>query len=316
LPRSPESQIEQDGSAPFYRPPQEERPRRRSAPSREEPEATTPVESGPFLRGKKRPQVRKSSIRRNARNFLFGGFAVLGLAILVLSGLAVRQYLRHAQRFLITTSDNIETGTLQHLTRAQILDIFGGDIGRNIFYVDLDHRRHQLEELPWIRSATVMRLLPNRLRIEIRERTPVAFVQVGSMTGLIDAAGVVMDLPRQSEPMSYPVITGLNSTDPLSIRAARMKLFAKVMQEIDTESPGASREVSEINLSDPEDVHIVTSAGMAGGTVVVRLGDHDFGRRYRLYLDRIATWRTQYNVRSIDLRYDGQVIVNREGQGQ
>jgi len=59
------------------------------------------------------------------------------------------------------------------------MDVMGGDIGRNIFFVPLAQRQQQLEQIPWVESASVMRFVPNRLRIEIHERTPVAFARIG-----------------------------------------------------------------------------------------------------------------------------------------
>ncbi|MEO8724699.1 MAG: FtsQ-type POTRA domain-containing protein, partial [Acidobacteriaceae bacterium] len=216
------------------------------------------------------------------------------------------------------SSDSIETGRLEHVTRSQVLEVFGGDIGRNIFFVPLAVRQKQLEAAPWIKSAMVMRFLPNRLRVEVKERTPMAFVQIGSTTGLIDESGVVMPMPIATGPgtikddFSFPVITGLHSAEPLSVRAASMKIFARLEQELNANGAAYMNDVSEVDLSDPQDVRIVV--GDNDGTVLVHLGSRDFERRYRFYLEHIKSWRQQYHVRSIDLRYDGQVIVNREGQ--
>ncbi len=45
--------------------------------------------------------------------------------------------------------------------------------------------------------------------------------------------------------------------------------------------------------------------------MVVHLGKEDFLPRYKLYVAHIAEWRQQFqNVQSVDLRYEGQVIVN------
>jgi hypothetical protein len=38
-------------------------------------------------------------------------------------------------------------------------------------------RREALETLPWVEQAHVQRVLPNRIRVEITERTPVAFLR-------------------------------------------------------------------------------------------------------------------------------------------
>jgi hypothetical protein len=64
--------------------------------------------------------------------------------------------------------------------------------------IPLAQRRAELESLPWVEHATVMRLLPNRVRVAIVERTPVAFVRQGSQIGLVDANGVLFDLPGRS----------------------------------------------------------------------------------------------------------------------
>ena len=63
--------------------------------------------------------------------------------------------------------------------------------------------------------ATVMRLLPNKIRVQITERTPVAFVRQGTQIGLVDASGVLLDMPPEDagDPhYSFPVLTGSRRT--------------------------------------------------------------------------------------------------------
>jgi cell division protein FtsQ len=95
-------------------------------------------------------------------------------------------------------------------------------VDRNIFTIPLAERRAELESLPWVEHATVMRLLPNRVRVAIVERTPVAFVRQGTEIGLVDANGVLLDLPGPDDgaghgPLppnphySFPVLTGISA---------------------------------------------------------------------------------------------------------
>ncbi len=73
--------------------------------------------------------------------------------------------------------------------------------------------------------------------------------------------------------------------------------------------PNYVKQLSEVDLSDPENVKV--TANDPGGTMVVHLGKEDFLPRYKLYVTHIAEWRQQFqNVQSVDLRYEGQVIVN------
>jgi cell division protein FtsQ len=177
-----------------------------------------------------------------------------------------------------------------------------------------------------VEEASVMRLLPNRISVTIRERTPVAFAQIGSRISLIDANGVVMGMPADRKTKySFPVIRGITETEPLSSRAAAMKIYNRLVSELgatDDESAAATsangspnggtnyvRQLSEVDLSDPENVKV--TANDPGGTMVVHLGKEDFLPRYKLYVTHIAEWRQQFqNVQSVDLRFEGQVVVN------
>ena len=92
----------------------------------------------------------------------------------------------------------------RNVSRSQILEVMASDIDRNIFFVPLDVRKKQLEQIPWVQSASVMRLLPNRLKIVINERTPVAFIEINSHIQLIDANGVIMEPPANSSDRAIP----------------------------------------------------------------------------------------------------------------
>ncbi len=179
---------------------------------------------------------------------------VAGLAWL---GYAVRNFAAHDPRFRIDSSDNIQILGNSEVTQAELLSVFGGDMGRNVFFVPLGARRAELEHLPWVETATVMRLLPNQLRLSVTERTPIAFVRNGSNIGLVDRDGVLLDMAPETmaaKHYSFPVITGITVNDPPSTRAARMKIYQRFIAEIDSTGEKLSSQLSEVDISDPEDV--------------------------------------------------------------
>jgi cell division protein FtsQ len=287
----------------------------RGAAAEEEPDSRLldleVEEQSPFLRAQKRVAVRRGPLPRKAANRL--KLALMGLAVVVVAGgllLALYRYGSHSWRFRLESSDNVEIAGTDHVSRAQVMEVMGGDIGRNVFFVPLAERRKQVEEIPWVESAAVMRFLPNRMKVEIRERTPVAFVQIGSKVSLIDAHGMVMDLPAgNADSYSFPVITGMGVAEPLSTRAARMKIFMRLMHDLDAEDTHHSQDINEVDLSDPEDVKV--TAADPKGEVLIHLGSSDFLDRYKVFLAHIQDWRRQFQrVNSVDLRYDRQVIVN------
>ena len=237
-------------------------------------------------------------------------FAMLGAA-----GLDLYRYGERSWRFRVDSSDQIEVAGAEHVAHAHIMEVMGEDIGRNIFFVPLAQRKLQLEQIPWVESASVMRFVPNRLRIEIHERTPVAFARVGSHISLIDAGGTLMELgPGGKHKYSFAVIAGMNAGEPLSTRAARMKSYNELVRELDSSGAHYSQGLSEVDLTDTEDVKVL--AADANGEVLVHLGSGNYLQRYKTYVTHVQQWRQQFDkLESVDLRYDGQIIVNPDLDG-
>ena len=268
-------------------------------------------QESPFLRGQKRVSVRRGSIpKKTASRLKWLALALVLLAVLGASAAGLYDYGKHSWRFRIDSSDQIEVSGAEHVAHAQIMDVMGGDIGRNIFFVPLAQRQQQLQQIPWVESASVMRFVPNRLRIEIHERTPVAFVRIGSHISLIDAGGTLMELaPGGKHKYSFPVIAGMNAGEPLSTRAARMKSYNALVRDLDSGGARYSQELSEVDLGDTEDVKVVSAD--ANGEVLVHLGSGNYLQRYKTYVTHAQQWRQQFDkLDSVDLRYDGQIIVN------
>ncbi len=238
-------------------------------------------------------------------------FVALWLGMCVALVLMVRSFLLHDERFVIQTASSIEFQGNAHVTRAQMLSVFGEDIERNIFNIPLAQRRAELESLPWVAHATVMRLLPNRMRVSVIERTPVAFVREGNHIGLVDANGVLLDMPlaaKSDEHYSFPVVTGISANDPLSTRAARMKIYNRFTTELDGSGEKISQGLSEVDLSNPEDVKALIPD--KSNEILVHFGDVDFLDRYRRFEAHLPEWRTVYpKLSSVDMRYERQVVL-------
>jgi cell division protein FtsQ len=266
-------------------------------------------EESPFLRGQKRVSARRSSLpKKTANRLLWGVVAALVLCVVGLGFAAMYHYGERSWRFRVDSSDNIEVTGMQNVTKAQIMEVMGADIGRNIFFIPLAQQKAQLEQIPWVESASVMRFVPNRLKVEIQERTPVAFARVGPRMALIDAGGTLMELSPKHK-FSFPVILGMNPGEPLSTRAPRMKIYREMVSELDGGGARYSQDLSEVDLSDLEDVKVRVND--PAGDVQVHLGSSDYLRRYKIYVTHAQAWRQQFQkLESVDLRYDNQIIVN------
>jgi cell division protein FtsQ len=277
------------------------------------------IDAGPRMRRGVRISFRDGLIPKTLWGRIAAGCALLFLAAAAIaSALMVRNFLLHDARFVVPAPEAVELAGAGHLTHAQLLGIFGEDVGRNIFTIPLNDRRAELERLPWVEHATVMRLLPDHLRVAIVERTPVAFVRQGTHIGLVDAGGSLFDMPspemlaagRDAAPhYSFPVLTGISYNDPLSTRAARMKIYMAFVAALDATGEKISSKLSEVDLSDPEDLRaVIPDAG--GSDVLVHFGEDHFLDRYHSYRQHLAEWRAQYpHLASVDMRYDRQVVL-------
>jgi len=276
-------------------------------------------EGSPFLRGQKRIPARRSALPRKATHGLLWAMslaAILCLAAFVAGGLY--HYGERSWRFRVESSDNLVIAGTENVSKAQVMEVMGADIGRNIFFIPLEQQQAQLEQIPWVESASVMRFVPNRLQVEIHERTPVAFARVGSRIALIDAGGTLMDLPRNDltrrRKYSFPVILGMNPGEPLSTRAPRMKAYAELIRDLDSGGAHYSQDLSEVDLSDLDDLKVRVND--PAGDVLLHLGSSNYLMRYKTYVSHAQEWRQQFQkLESVNLRYDNQVIVNPDMQG-
>lgn len=273
-------------------------------------------EESPFLRGQKRVSARRGPLPKRALHLLtWSAVALLVACLAGVAGAAAYQYGERNWRFRIESSDDIEIAGTHNVPHAQIMEVLGGDIGRNIFFIPLAQRKAQLEKIPWVESASVMRFVPNRLQVEIHERTPIAFARLGSRIWLIDASGTLMELPGAGkQKYSFPVIVGMNAGEPLSTRSACMKIYEQLLRALDSDGAHYSQDLSEVDISDPDDVKVLTND--PGGAVLVHLGSSDFLSRFKIYVTHVQGWRQQFDrLESVDLRYEHQIIVNPDTQG-
>jgi len=273
-------------------------------------------EESPFLRGQKRVSARRGTLPKKTLHLL--AWSAIALMLACVSGVAgatLYHYGERNWRFRIVSSDDIEVIGTHNVPHAQVMEVLGGDIGRNIFFIPLTERKAQLEKIPWVESASVMRFVPNRLQVEIHERTPIAFARLGSRIWLIDAGGTLMELPGAGkQKYSFPVIVGMNPGEPLSTRAARMRIYNQLLRELDSDGAHYSQDLSEVDISDQDDVKVLTND--SAGAVLVHLGSSDFLSRYKIYVTHVRGWRQQFEkLESVDLRYEHQIILNPDMQG-
>ena len=267
-----------------------------------------------YLRRQKPVEIRRKKFAGKSWSF-YRRVLVLGtitVAGLITAGI-VGEFLLYSPQVALLKPDQVELAGNRIVTREAVLQQFARDRGHSVLGIPLDVRRSALEELPWVESAGVQRILPNRIRVELTERTPIAFVRNGTELALIDAQGVILDRPR-SEDLQFPIVTGLSESMAREERGRRMLTYQEFVKEIDLVRAGSSDRVSEIDLANPKDLRVVMTGVAAANdpqAVTIQFGLSDFAGKYRMVIDNFSQWQASNGrVRSIDLQYSRQVILN------
>ena len=292
------------------------------------PQEVLADEEPKYLRRQKPLEIKRRKFGRKAW-MTYLRVSLWILAALALAGMAyvTENFLLHAPAMTLIKPDQIHIAGNRYVQAANVLGIFASDRNKSVLRIPLDQRRKQIESLPWVEQAAVRRALPNRIEVDITERTPIAFLRDGSEMNLIDAYGMILERPLKGE-FHFPVVSGVSSEMPIDEREKRMGLFAGFIQQIQTAHPGATEQVSEVDLSDAEDLR-ATLTGLPGGSLpggvtsgdwgqtetplLVHFGDSDFEGKYRTLLDNIGQWRaTAGRVESVDLRFSREAVVNPE----
>ena len=96
----------------------------------------------------------------------------------------------------------------RELGRDEILILAGITDHSSLLFLDAARTRARLLTNPWISDATVLKLYPDRLRIEIKERKPFALWQKDGRVALIAADGTMLEQAVRSRFGALPRVVG------------------------------------------------------------------------------------------------------------
>lgn len=183
------------------------------------------------------PRWAKRSLRGGAAAAIFG-IALAGPAWLWQSGWvadATNSVFRSAAVSLADAGFRVEEVMLEgrrNESSAQIMQALGITRGAPLLSVDLASARNRLEELPWVRVASVEREFPDTVRVRIVERRPLALWQRKNELVLVDDEGGVITSQRLERFPNMLVLVGkdapMHATSLLSILSREPELKQRV----------------------------------------------------------------------------------------
>lgn len=167
---------------------------------------------------------------------------------------------------------------------------FRSTLGQNIFELDAGPIQNRLLSNPWVKESVVKKEFPDRLVLIVTERTPAAVaIDPSGAEVLLDEEGVSLERGG-AYPPELPRVTHYNeSAYPHALQLARLL---------------SGRDLSTINLSDPEDLVVEAKAG------TFHFGEGNYAERWRRFLEiENDLEKRGMQGREIDLRFSDKVIV-------
>ena len=281
------------------------------------------------MRDLKKNQKNSKKVRHNRRNkqrtplnwrkllhrTLRVGVAVFSATLFIVGGFFVTQLLLASDLFRV---NQISVRGNDRLTEQQVGDLSDIEIGINTFNLDLGLIGRKIVENPWVQEAQVQRIFPKQVVINVKERHPVAIINLGYLYYL-DNQGEIFKVLGAGDNLNFPVITGFNHDKAQKHDAEYAQYLRQIvglLDDLKKRQLFTLEQVSEIHHEDSGSLSLFT---LAGG-VKIKLGYTGHSKK----LDRLERIYSQLQPKLqildyIDLNVDEKVIVrierlNKNGQ--
>src|SRR5215813_3241422 len=174
--------------------------------------------------------------------------ALSSLAILCWSTYEIIFYLRTAPRFEV---QKLSVSGTKRVPENQVVAKAGFQIGTNVFRVDLEEMRKRVEDLDWVRYASVQRVLPDEIIITVVEREPIGLTRIKGEIYQFDIEAKILD-PDPLTGQSFPILDGLRATDRKG-NLRKVETYRNVLEELGQTS------LSEVHINDSGEVTVVSA---------------------------------------------------------
>jgi cell division protein FtsQ len=197
--------------------------------------------------------------------------------------------------------EKLEVRGSHFLSEGEVRELLGPAVGENILRLDIAALKARLRASPWVADATVVRTLPDTLKVEIRERVPLAVAEMDRLY-LMDGDGGLIDVygPRTGV-FDLPIVRGLKTTEGDARREQAQRAGGLLSDLAELAS-----EVSEVFVDAAGPLRVV----LRGGGEVLLLGEPPYRQRFLTFLSlRKDLAERVPNAEYFDLRFHGRIYA-------
>ncbi|WP_375616572.1 MULTISPECIES: cell division protein FtsQ/DivIB [unclassified Bartonella] len=118
------------------------------------------------------------------------------------------------------------------LAKQDILKILKLDVASSIFTFDVERARSLLEKQPWVQSANVQKIYPNRMRISIVEREPYAIWQHDGLVDIVDYTGRVIVPFKGKNVWNLPLVVGQGAQNAAKVFIQALLVYPEIYNRV------------------------------------------------------------------------------------
>ncbi len=240
--------------------------------------------------GAKRPRRRTTVNRKKTygkfANFFVPLFFIFG--ILVCLGILALMGYRTVTASTFFDVKTIDVRGLNRASKDDIEKIVSRQTEKSgVWNADLNVIKTDVERLTFVKSAVVSRVLPDGLRVNVRERVPRVVARMKADDFWADEESVILGAVSKDEARPPFVLRGWDESK--TEKAAkdnqeRVKIYLKMLNE--WQDFELARRVSSVNLADLQDPQAIIQD--SGESVTVSLGKENFAKRLQKALEIVA----------------------------
>lgn len=264
--------------------------------------------AAPADRRFRRSDVAPHRRRRHGRAWMLARWTGVAAVVILLAGWGADR-IAASDLFLVR---EIAVRGNSRLSAGEIEQLLGGLRDEHVFDVDLEQYRQRALESSWVEQASLSRILPSTIVVDVVERTPLVIARRDQQLYLVDQTGkIIDDYGAAYHDLDLPIVDGLfESMDSGDVvpNAERVALAAALFDGLG-DRQDLRRRLSQIDVSNARDVVVMFEDDPAW----LHLGQERFADRLQRYLDLRGSLQDRFGALDyVDLKFDERVYVRGE----
>lgn len=235
--------------------------------------------------------------------FLAGAAVVIGVLLFVGYQRTTASEFFALKRVDVSGAQRASVETIEKTVRAMTAKT-------GVWNADLPMIQNEIEQISWVKTAAVSRVLPDGLRVRVTEREPKAVVRLNSGDKVwVDDEARILGEVKQGENAPF-VIQGWNEAkdnEATRKNQDRLRLYQKMLDE--WRKAEVANQVTAVNLADLQDVEVTVQ--QTDATIQIQIGNQNFGERLKTALTQIENLKNNDGLEQVEriIVYDRTPVV-------